>query len=274
MNAARRRRDVIGLCLTTAMILAGACARLQRTPIVVPPEAVREWAYLPDGQTGPGRYVVRMTDGRREWEIEFPSTPYGTEVRVPLRDGGQRIPFQSELPGMTPADREMEEDRRAHEGPSAMDPAYGLVDEAPGKPGQRPAATGRPPQPGAAPRAGAPSPTGTPNGTAPPASPARRNKASYLVGVTQIKELYRTRNYSIALVQLVELEKDYPDDEQLLAMKGSIYRRMGRTRLAREAWERVLAIDPDNTTVAAALRELAEEEEKEKARPGGEREEQ
>jgi hypothetical protein len=51
------------------------------------------------------------------------------------------------------------------------------------------------------------------------------------VGVAQVRELYNSRNYEIALVQLVDLERDYPNDEKLLAMKGSIYRKLGRNQL-------------------------------------------
>src|SRR5437762_1896172 len=72
-------------------ILLFGCAATARTPIIVPPEAVREWAYNSDGETGEGRYVVRMTDGRREWEVEFPDARYGSEVRVPLKNGGHQI---------------------------------------------------------------------------------------------------------------------------------------------------------------------------------------
>ena len=39
-------------------------------------------------------------------------------------------------------------------------------------------------------------------------------------------------------------------------------RKMGKPRFAREAWERVLAIDPDNRPVADALRELEDENER------------
>src|SRR5438132_2170098 len=85
------------------------CAATARTPIIVPPEAVREWAYNSDGETGEGRYVVRMTDGRREWEVEFPDARYGSEVRVPLKNGGHQIKLSNDRSNLTAADRELQE---------------------------------------------------------------------------------------------------------------------------------------------------------------------
>jgi tetratricopeptide (TPR) repeat protein len=199
------------------------CAGVSRTPIIVPPEAVREWTYNSDGETGEGRYVVRMTDGRREWEVEFPDARYGSEVRVPLKNGGKQLKLASEA-NLTAADRELQEDRAAAK-KKANDGVAEIMGEEP---------------------------------KAPPKT--KKPKTSYLVGVAQVRELYEARNLEIALVQLVELEKDYPNDEKLLSMKGSIYRKLGKSSLARAAWERVLALDPDNANVAAALRALALEE--------------
>jgi hypothetical protein len=216
----------------TCLIVSGCAAR---STIIVPPESVREWAYTPEGHTGSGRYVVRMTDGQREWEVEFPDAASGTEVRVPLKGGGRQIKLSGEKSGLTAADREMEAERtaRARER-DPDDPIYHLVDVPTRKDGPKL----KPPKP----------------------------KQSYLVGVAQIRELYDSRNYEIALVHLVELEREYPNDEKLLAMKGSIYKKLGKVKLAREAWERVLVLNPDNQVVAAALRALAEGEEKPRAK--------
>src|SRR6185503_3910022 len=53
-------------------------------------------------------------------------------------------------------------------------------------------------------------------------------KASYLLTLAKVKDLYRTRNYEIALVELVALEKQYPNDERIMSMKGSLYEKVGR----------------------------------------------
>ena len=81
-------------------------------------------------------------------------------------------------------------------------------------------------------------------------------KASYLLTLARVKELYRTRHYELGLVELVELEKQYPDDEHILSMKGSLYERLGNLPLAREAWQEVLRINPFNLAVLEALQRL------------------
>jgi tetratricopeptide (TPR) repeat protein len=219
-------KSILAISFLYSLPLVVGCAAIPRTPIIVPPEAVREWAYNAEGETGEGRYVVRMTDGRREWEVEFPDARYGSEVRVPLKNGGHQIKLAGDRSNLTAADRELQEEARTTR--EKADP-YDLMDQP--KPAEKP-------------------------------TKVKKAKTSYLVGVAQIRELYDARNLEIALVQLVELEKEYPNDEKLLSMKGSIYRKMGKNGLARAAWERVLALNPDNTNVAAALRALAEEEDK------------
>jgi predicted Zn-dependent protease len=97
--------------------------------------------------------------------------------------------------------------------------------------------------------------TRAPRGT--PASATNATpKASYLLTLAKVKDLYRTRNYEIALVELVALEKQYPNDERIMSMKGSLYEKVGRRQLAREAWEAVLALNPYNLQVAEALQRL------------------
>jgi Flp pilus assembly protein TadD len=154
-----------------------------------------------------------MSDGTRDWEVEFPDVATGYEVRIPLRGTpGEAAPT---LPARaTAADRELYEEH-------AVEPAEA-------KPAAKAAA-----------------------------KPAPR--ASYLAGIAHVRELYRTRNYELALIECVELERQYPREEKLLAMKGSIYRKLGKAKLARETWERALALDPNDTIVADALRDLGAE---------------
>ena len=81
-------------------------------------------------------------------------------------------------------------------------------------------------------------------------------KASYLLTLARVKELYRTRQYELALVELTELDRQYPDDEHILSMKGSLYERLGNKNLAREAWQQTLRINPYNLAVLEALQRL------------------
>jgi tetratricopeptide (TPR) repeat protein len=189
------------------------CACAPRARIVVPPESIRELAYMPTpDRYATSRHVVRMSDGTRDWEVEFPDVAVAYEVRIPLRGapapGG--APDDQVPTHMTAADREMMEERAVN-----------------------------------AQAAGAKS-----------ADKKDPKKKSYLGGIARVRELYRTRNYELALIDVVDLEREYPNDTKIMAMKGSIYRKLGKTKLAREIWEKVLALDPDNATVADALREL------------------
>ncbi len=91
----------------------------------------------------------------------------------------------------------------------------------------------------------APKPEGTPE-----------TSQSYLSSLARVNALFRKRQYELALIELTKLEQAYPEDERVLEMKGTLYWRLRKPKLAREAWERVLAINPDNTIVAQALENL------------------
>jgi len=71
-----------------------------------------------------------------------------------------------------------------------------------------------------------------------------------------VKDLYRSKQYELALVELTELDHQYPDDEHILSMKGSLYERLGNKNLAREAWQQTLRINPYNLAVLEALQRL------------------
>jgi tetratricopeptide (TPR) repeat protein len=79
---------------------------------------------------------------------------------------------------------------------------------------------------------------------------------SYLATLARVNELYKKRQYEIALIEITSLDREYPDDERILSMKGTLYWKLKRMKQAREAWERVLALNPDNTQVAQALEQL------------------
>ena len=81
-------------------------------------------------------------------------------------------------------------------------------------------------------------------------------RASYLLTLAKVKDLYRNRHYELALVELVELERQYPNDEHILSMKGSLHERLGNKGLAREAWQQVLTLNPFNLAVLEALQRL------------------
>lgn len=79
---------------------------------------------------------------------------------------------------------------------------------------------------------------------------------SYLGGVARVNELYRSQRLELALIEVVELERAFPKDARLAAMKGSLYLKLGRHALAKEAYLRALQLDPGNAPVAAALESI------------------
>lgn len=225
------------------LALASGCAwfgtEKPERRILVPDELLKRSDYTPEGQYPRSRYVLRMTDGERDWEVEFPEVATGYEIRIPLQGEPNVLAAKPQGSPLTAADREILADM-ARQNPDLAappDPAEPAVVAAAGPDD---AAT-QPPE------------TTDESGTQPAAPP----RTSYLAGLAEVRELYRTRNYEVALVKLVELERQYPRDERLLAMKGSLYRQLGRAELARQAWEDVLKLNPDNQAVIDALQRLA-----------------
>jgi len=224
--------------VATGGALAAGCLTGPAGHIDVPSDILR-----PTGETNGrrGRYVVRMTDGDRPWEFELPEIATAYEVRIPLRgmqQGGGGVPVDN--PTVTAADREIVNQRevdarlRADEAPPGGPDGEGEPRDGVRPAGLRTGGRAAPASDGA---------TGAPH-------------SSYLLTLAKVKDLYKSRNYEIALVELVALEREYPNDERIMSMKGSLYEKLGRRQLARESWEAVLSINPYNLQVAEALQRL------------------
>lgn len=202
----------IALVAASALALPGlACTSSKRT-IRIPSSVVEnpETPDRPDPAIEP--YVIKMSDGRRTWQIEIPVTPGSTSfsAAVPL-DLGEVVAEPPKAPA-SEADREIIDAKKKA-----------------GEPVPEDAADGADPQ-------------------------------SYLATLARVRALYQRRQYELALVELVALDRQYPDDERILEMKGTLYRKLGRLDEAKRAWERVLALNPDNRVVARALETLEESE--------------
>ena len=225
--------DLRGWALLAAALGAG-CLTAPAGRIDPPSEILRGRG---DGNNGRGRYTVTMTDGDQNWEVTIPEIGTAYEVSIPLKGRGNGPGgVVVDQPVLTAADKEIVGQRQID--------ARARSEEPPPDGAQLADDSGGPARP-ARPRAGAPVPAG-------PVTP----KASYLLTLAKVKDLYRTRNYELALVELVALEREYPEDERIMSMKGSLYEKLGRRQLAREAWEGVLALNPYNLQVAEALQRL------------------
>ena len=226
--------------------MPAACAMQRPVPVDVrvPPELMRGAPYSATGEAPRTRYIVRMTDGQRDWEIQLPEIATAYEVKVPL-SGKSGRGLAVDTATMTAADREILQDREAAARAESGEAEPGKED-APASGVQRAAVRGEDGEAKPARR-----PARKPGDDKPPSG-----KASYLLTLARVKDLYRSKQYEIALVELGELDRQYPDDEHILSMKGSLYERLGNKNLAREAWQQTLRINPYNLAVLEALQRL------------------
>ena len=202
----------LSLWLCVAAIGAMSGCKSSGRKIKIPNSVVEnpETPDRPDPAVRP--YVIKMSDGKRTWQVEIPVTPGASNfsAAIPL-DLGEVVAEPSAAPA-TEADREIIEAKKAA-----------------GEPVPEAASDGAPTQ-------------------------------SYLTTLAKVRALYKRRQYELALVELVALDRQYPDDERILEMKGTLFRKLGRLDEAQEAWERVLVLNPDNRVVARALERLEESE--------------
>jgi len=239
------------VALTSALAVGaaaplGGCSTGGAMPadVRVPPDILRGSPYTATGENGRSRYVVRMTDGQRDWEIQLPEIATAYEVKVPL-SGKPASGVLAEMESLTAADREIIAQNEAA-GRARADSTSGPDDAV--EEGERPRGEKGARSDGKA--AARPGPEKVANGAAQPA------KASYLLTLAKVKDLYRTHHYELGLVEIVKLEQQYPDDEHILSMKGSLYERLGNKNLAREAWQEALRLNPFNLAVLEALQRL------------------
>lgn len=82
----------------------------------------------------------------------------------------------------------------------------------------------------------------------------------YLMGVARVKDLAATGRTELALVVLDEVLAEFPKEERLWVMKGTLHRKSGQSGRAREAWKKALELAPADAEVIDALRTLEAEE--------------
>lgn len=252
--------------IATAALFLSACAAQENKRLVVPDGMRRQAQPLPrpenkpataslqgalqpaatqtQSKTGDGRYLLRLAEHNRLWELELPESAGGYEMRIPL-DGPLDAP--------TAADSELLATAREADGANDRP----LVDAgAKTKAKSVEATTASISKTEAATAIPAVAKADAPTQAEPIATPRRK---SYLGTLAKVREMYASRKYEMALVELVDLEPSYPNDERVQAMKGSLYFKLGKPQLARESWQKALALDPDDAAVAEALRNLKEE---------------
>lgn len=239
----------LGPAITTAAVLSflltgvTACASSQSEPqatIVVPSAATTAPEYRGDGSVPSQRYVVRMSDGQRDWEVEFPEVAHGYEVRIPLRDDQRDVRRAHDA--LTRADRELIDHLRQTDPNFEREGVFIDDEHALDRQARRERGEERSDQ---------------------DADPRRRSESdpaptrpSYFRGIAEVQQLFNAGHYETAMVHLADLEEAYPSDVRIKSMKGTLWLRLGNEDLARKNWEQVLQIEPDNQPVQEALRRL------------------
>jgi hypothetical protein len=241
----------VALAATLAAALWGCGSSSEYEPedkvIVVPSTATMQPPYNADGGQPTRRYVVRMSDGSRDWEVEFPETASGYQLKIPMRKSDPDV-IGGGKP-LTAADKEIEANMRRNNPDVPRDGAYvdgkNVTDPKGDQPGSE---LGKPD--GGSGRTGGVDPYA---GTEANPDITRR---SYLRAIEDVKRLYRAGRYEAALIELKKLDEEYPDDVKVMSMLGTLYLKNSQEDLARQYWEEVLQIEPGNREVMEALKQL------------------
>jgi tetratricopeptide (TPR) repeat protein len=81
-------------------------------------------------------------------------------------------------------------------------------------------------------------------------------KISYLKGIESVENLYRGEKYHDALINLAPLIEAYPKQPKLYTMQGTIYRKLGETKMAYKAYSKALTLDKDNLKIQEVVDNL------------------
>jgi hypothetical protein len=206
--------------LCSILALAG-CGPTQRT-IQIPDSVIANPKKPQKARSPIEPYVVKVSDGKHIWEIRIPENEAAGSITIPLNEGDL-----DKMQGETSADRE-------------------IRDEPPAPPEKIEAPTAK---------AGGKKDAKEAVAKETSASEPVRSR-SYLGTLAKVNTLFRKKDYYLGFKLIVDLEKEYPDDERILEMKGTLAWKLKNKKLARESWERVLQLNPNNTAVAQAMESL------------------
>ena len=186
-------------------------------PFVAEPESL--------GRNGPQEtFVIKSAVGDREYSIEIPGSANDYDVQVPISDIGVSDPDILSGKKTRNTANPVSTDREMLAGMPRIDRAgdTSLVDSAFG--------------------------VGSSDGP--------QQAPSYTLGLAKIKELFKKRQYELALVEVNSLLTFFANSPQLNKMKGTLLLRMYNPPLAEKAWIRALELDPDDRPLRAALDRL------------------
>ncbi len=79
---------------------------------------------------------------------------------------------------------------------------------------------------------------------------------SYSLGLAKLMQLYKTRDYEYALIEVNQLLSYYPNAARLYKMKGTILLKTGDLQLAEKAWLRASELDPTDRAIQKGIERL------------------
>jgi hypothetical protein len=189
----------------------------------------------PLGENGPSeKFVIRSTVGNTEYTMEIPGAARDYDIEVPLADlsnlgstgtsqrtvggvGGAR-PNSKDISNPQLTDRELVSDM-----PKLPEPEdRGLVDGAFGV-GQMEGPTQSP---------------------------------SYAMRIAKINELYLSKEYEFALIEINNMLTYYPGSAKLYKMKGTILLKLRNLELGEIAWTRAVELAPTDVALKNGLKSL------------------
>jgi tetratricopeptide (TPR) repeat protein len=79
---------------------------------------------------------------------------------------------------------------------------------------------------------------------------------SYTMGIAKVNQLYREKNFELALIELNNILAFYPNSPKLLKMKGTLLIKTGNRELAMRAWQRAFDLAPGDMPLKRSIDRL------------------
>ena len=81
---------------------------------------------------------------------------------------------------------------------------------------------------------------------------------SYTMGIARVNQLFREKNFDLALIELNNLVSFYPNSPKLLKMKGTLLIKTGNRDLAMRSWQRAYDLVPGDLGLKRSIDRLNE----------------
>lgn len=81
---------------------------------------------------------------------------------------------------------------------------------------------------------------------------------SYTIGIAKVNQLFKEKNFELALIELNNLLAFYPNSPKLLKMKGTLLVKTGNRELAMRSWQRAYDLTPTDLALKRSIERLNE----------------